>query len=440
MPPTPSTALAAIRHPRFLFSGWPWRAAAFVLSTPPLALAAAAPFGLLVLPWIFMARRAFTGAAGVLDSLLLFLLSAVLVGILGPFFAWPLATVERRRLRLVDNRPVAKERTIPRSRPRWWIPKLYRRESAWRDLIYAALMVTAVPVMYVAVIVTVMLLVVCALSPLLVDEGPISLGIATISTPRQATPFSIGGAAALLLVPHLVTALAGVHGAIGRALLHTAPDEELRAELVEVAQSRARLVDAFDAERRRIERDLHDGAQQKLIGLTLQLGMARLDLPSDSPAAGAVASAHTQAKELMAELRELIRGIRPHVLNDLGLPAALRELAGQAAVPVTVRADLPRRPPAHVESTAYFVVAEALTNIAKHSRATAATVTAEDRSGVITVEVTDNGQGGADPDQGTGLTGLADRVAAADGRMLLSSPPGGPTVVRVELPTPVSRQ
>ena len=203
-----------------------------------------------------------------------------------------------------------------------------------------------------------------------------------------------------------------------------------------MSRSRARLADAFEAERRRIERDLHDGAQQKLVGLIMKLGLARLDLPAGSPAAEAVAAAHDQAKQLMAELRALIHGIQPQVLADLGLPAALDELTDQSLIPVTVDARLDGRLPGHVENTVYFAAAEALTNIAKHSGATHATVTARLHDGLLILEVTDNGRGGADTGRGTGLTGLADRVAVAGGRMLLSSPPGGPTILRVEAPCP----
>ena len=155
-------------------------------------------------------------------------------------------------------------------------------------------------------------------------------------------------------------------------------------------------------------------------------------------------AAHEQAKQLMAELRDLIHGIQPQVLTDLGLPAALGELADQAPIPVTVDAALAGRLPGQAENTAYFAAAEALTNVAKHSGAASATVTARPATDVLVLEVRDNGRGGADPGRGSGLTGLADRVAVAGGRMLLSSPPGGPTVLRVEIPchqqqTPVIR-
>jgi signal transduction histidine kinase len=236
------------------------------------------------------------------------------------------------------------------------------------------------------------------------------------------------------LVPHLLCVLAGAHGALARALLSQRRQSPWRTELVEVTRSRARLVDSFEAERRRIERDLHDGTQQRLVSLTLRLGIARLDLPPDSPAAAAVADAHEQAKQLMAELRELVHGIYPRTLTDLGLPAALRELAQRSSVPVGLECTLTRRPAAQVESTAYFSVSEALTNIDKHSGATQAFVTVQRQGDTLRLEIRDDGAGGANPGAGSGLAGLADRIAAVDGRMWLSSPVGGPTVVQVELP------
>jgi signal transduction histidine kinase len=166
----------------------------------------------------------------------------------------------------------------------------------------------------------------------------------------------------------------------------------------------------------------------------MQLGLARLDLPPGSAAAQGVNAAHEQAKQLMADLRDLIHGIQPQILTDLGLPAALSELADQASIPVTVFSALTGRLPGQAENTAYFAAAEALTNVAKHSGAASASVTARAGHGVVVLEVRDDGRGGADPAQGSGLTGLADRVAVAGGRMLLSSPPGGPTVLRVEVP------
>lgn len=192
-------------------------------------------------------------------------------------------------------------------------------------------------------------------------------------------------------------------------------------------------MDAFEAERRRIERDLHDGAQQRLVALTMTLGLARLDAPP-GPVADLIAKAHDEAGEVLLALRELIRGIHPKVLADYGLPAAIPDVADRSAVPVDVSLDLPGRLPDAVEATAYFVVCEALTNIARHSGATRAGVVGRYAAGRLTVEVGDNGRGGASAGRGSGLIGLADRVSVLDGRLELSSPPGGPTLLRVELP------
>jgi len=231
---------------------------------------------------------------------------------------------------------------------------------------------------------------------------------------------------------YLSAVFGGAHAALARLLLCAEPDP-VAAELVEAARSRARLADAFDAERLRIERDLHDVAQQRLVSLTMQLGLAKLDLSTDSPASAAVAAAHEQAKTLMVELRDLVRGISPRTLRELGLRAAVEELAAGSSIRVTVDADPGRFPPA-VERVAFAAVSEALANAVKHAVATGAAVTVRRAGDRLTVEVRDDGCGGANPSRGSGLTGLADRAAAAGGRLLLSSPPGGPTILRVELP------
>jgi DNA-binding NarL/FixJ family response regulator len=171
----------------------------------------------------------------------------------------------------------------------------------------------------------------------------VALAFDTAATVGQTVPYVIVGIVLLSLLPYLLTLLAGGHAAVARALLLGGSTAQLRAELVELSHSRVRLADAFAAERQRIERDLHDGAQQKLVSLTLHLGLARFDLGTDSPAAGSLATAHEQAKQLMAQLRQLIHGIQPQVLTDLGLAAALDELAHQSPIPVTVEADLPGR-------------------------------------------------------------------------------------------------
>ena len=204
--------------------------------------------------------------------------------------------------------------------------------------------------------------------------------------------------------------------------------EELRA-------SRARIVEAADAERRRLERDLHDGAQARLVALLLLLRVARRRAgDEDEELADLLDHAQEELQTSLGELRELARGIHPAVLTDRGLEPALEALASRAPVPVTLEVEGEERLPGPVESAAYFVVSEALTNVAKYARATRATVAVRRMNGSVTVEVSDDGVGGADAAGGSGLRGLADRVAALDGTLLLDSPAGRGTRLHAEFP------
>ena len=394
------------------------------------------------MPWLVLAAGDFP--PGAVAGLIL--LGAALIALLGPLIAIPMSIAGRWRLHLVDLRPRGgQSRSSPAGPGMFrliaWLRARYADPATWREVGYTCLLATVVPALATGALLSALLAVAFIASPFLVlaqrpGDTPVTLIVGQVGSVGQAVPYLIAGLVLLPLAPYLITLVAGADAAVAQALLLAGPPESraLRAELTEVSASRTRLADAFDAERRRIERDLHDGAQQKLVSLTMQLSLARLDLPSGSAAEAAVAAAHEQAKELMAELRELIRGIRPQVLTDLGLPAALEELADSSAIPATVDARIGDRLPPQAENTAYFVVAEALSNVAKHSGASQARVSARVERGTLIVEVTDNGRGGADPTHGSGLTGLADRVAAAGGRMLLSSPPGGPTLLHVEVP------
>jgi signal transduction histidine kinase len=223
-------------------------------------------------------------------------------------------------------------------------------------------------------------------------------------------------------------------GANAAALMLTGNRSALTARISTLEESRAGAVDVQDAELRRIERDLHDGAQARLVALGMSLGMAEQKLASEPDAARELlADARAGAGEALRELRDLARGIHPPVLADRGLDAAVRALAAGSPISVTVSATVPERPEPPVESAAYFVVAEALANAGKHAQASRVDVRIVAAHGVLAVEVHDDGVGGADP-SGGGLSGLRRRVEALDGALRVTSPPGGPTTIRAELP------
>jgi signal transduction histidine kinase len=394
------TAWQAVTQPpwRFLASSWPWRSLAYLLcGTAPSAAVAAGLVAAVTLPSTQVAPFV------VPPVLLALLLSGPLV-----------ARYERWRLRLVEAGGGAPDR-LPRA------GGIGRRAL---EVGYGVVCILVLWIIDLAVL-GVSLILPAGLTIVLFRSAGAGLG-------TQAAILLVAWAT-LPLAAYPITAWAGARSALARAIV--APREaELDERLVEVTRSRARLVDAFEVERRRIERDLHDGAQQRLVALTVALGMARLDLPPDSVAAEQVNAAHEQAKRALMELRELIRGVHPQILTDRGLPAAIADAAGRSPVKVDVDVVLPRRLPAGIEVAAYFAVCEALANVAKHSRADRASVSGRLVKDVLTLEVRDDGVGGADPAAGSGLAGLADRIAVVDGRLLLSSPVGGPTLLRMEIP------
>jgi signal transduction histidine kinase len=434
---TDDTVLAALRRHRrrFPISSWPLRSFAYLITSLPVAAPPVLGATLLV---ALAAPVAYQLSRGDLPHLfaLVGVALAVSLAVLAPLAALPLAALERRRLALVDDRPA---RSGHRPTPRdliAWLRVRYAEPATWRAVAYALFLATVVPVVYGCLWLLLIVEAACLIGPLVVLDGAeqVQFGPAEVSTLGEAVPLALLALAVLPLLPYALGLTAGAHAAVARALLHDGDATALR----EVARSRARLVDAFEAERRRIERDLHDGAQHRLTSLTLQLGVAMVDVPANSPAARPLALAHRQAKDLMVELRELIYGIHPQTLTDLGLPAAVRELAARSRTRVQVTSTLPDGPagrlPTRVESAAYFVVSEALGNVTRHSGAGRAEVRLAVQGRLLAVEVRDDGRGGADPGRGTGLTGLADRAAALGGRLLLSSPAGGPTLLRVELP------
>lgn len=252
-----------------------------------------------------------------------------------------------------------------------------------------------------------------------------------IDTPGEFAIIALAGLLILFLTPWVVRGVAMANRALVRGMLGRDVTDRVR----ELTASRTAAVDIAAQDRRQIERDLHDGVQQRLVSLAMDLGRAKEKLDTDPERAKElVDEAHEEAKRAITEVRDLARGIHPAVLTDRGLDAALSALAARSTVPVDVRVDVAERPPASVEAAAYFVVSEALANVAKHARATRASVTVRRSGDRLTVQVQDDGVGGATLDPGSGLAGLRDRVGAQDGELHLLSPEGGPTVLMVEIP------
>jgi signal transduction histidine kinase len=245
---------------------------------------------------------------------------------------------------------------------------------------------------------------------------------------------TVGGLALLMAAPWLTAGVAALDVRAAQALLGPSRAEELEHRVERLTQTRAGVVDAADAERRRLERNLHDGTQQRLVSLAMNLGMARAQTATVEEAHEAIAEAHEEAKAALAELRNMIRGLHPPVLENRGLDAALSGVAARMPIPVRLTVNAPRRPPPTIEAVAYFVVSEGLTNITKHARASQAEVFVQQDGDRLHIIVTDDGVGGADPARGTGLAGLARRAESVDGSLEIASPPGGPTLLTVDLP------
>jgi signal transduction histidine kinase len=246
---------------------------------------------------------------------------------------------------------------------------------------------------------------------------------------------AIGGLCVAVLAPALTHTFAIGCTSIAHGLL--APDERalLAARVTELEATRAGAVESSDARLRRLERDLHDGAQHRLAFIAMELDRARARLATDPEGASELLTrAHEESKKAMGELRDLVRGIHPSVLTDRGLDAAVSGLAERCPVPVEVEVKLDDRPPGAVEAGAYYVVAEALTNVGKHARAHQAAVEVRRDDERLVIEVRDDGRGGAARMPGSGLEGLSQRVEALDGSLTIDSPPGGPTTIRAQLP------
>ncbi|MEU1468676.1 sensor domain-containing protein [Streptomyces sp. NPDC005761] len=413
----------ALRQRRYVRTAWPWRATLYLLTSVPLGLATLTALLLLAV------------AGSALTVILIgipLLLTLVLAGI-------PVSSLERRRLRLVDPRPLAPAHHEPGGTglPSWLRTRL-QEPATWRELGYALLFALILWPLEALAVGTA--LVVCGgliAAPVMLaasgGEEARVLKIWLIDSYPPAFAALLAGLVLLPLFAYPLGVLAAGRAALTRQLL-APPAPGLDSRIRELGRSRMRLVDAFEAERRRIERDLHDGAQQRLVALSMTLGLARLEA-QEEPLAGLLAKAHDEAGVALVEIRELIRGIHPQVLTDRGLRAAVEDVADRSVIPVDVHFDLtPDRLPEAVETAVYFAVCEALANVAKHSGAAHARVSARTEKDRLVVEVSDDGVGGAGTGGGTGLQGVADRISVLDGHLLVSSPPGGPTVFRLQVP------
>jgi signal transduction histidine kinase len=426
--------------------------------TEPLAAGRASPGGLLSVLGALVSPRTWLAVIHLLAGLVIGIVAftVVVVGIalgigLMPVFLVGIPVLvgviwlagqggraERARFAVLLGAVIPAPAPLP-DEPRGWrrMNLLFLARSTWLPTVYALIRLPLSVIQAVAV--TAVWGVGLALIALPAYNGALPGGSAHLGSfaLNNLAWVALGvatGVALVLAAPTLTRVLAAEDAAVARWLLGPGRRARLTARIGELETSRAGVVDAAETERRRLERDLHDGAQQRLVSLAMELGRARAKFASDPQAAEAiVGQAHEQAKEALTELRNLVRGVHPPVLSDRGLDAALSGLAALSPVPVTVRVDQAERPPASVEAIAYFVVAEALTNVAKHAKASRVLVTVTRSGNLLNVAVSDDGIGGASV-AGQGLSGLAARVAGIDGRLLVTSPDGGPTAIEAVLP------
>lgn len=368
-------------------------------------------------------------------------LAITLVGLpllAGTMYVWIYgAKFERSRIGALLGESIADPYAPPTTDGKWerFRSRLLHRHT-WFDLLYLLVLfpVGVAEFVIATVVVTVPFSLLLVPSYYWIGAGPQIPGW-QIDTLAEAALLSLVGLPLTILIPYVFVGIGRGHAWFARQLLGKNREAELEARVDRLSDSRSRAVDVSVAELRRIERDLHDGAQPRLVKLSMDLGMAKEKFDSDPEAArNLVESAHEEAKRAMTEIRNLARGIHPAVLTDRGLNDAISALAGQTPVDVEVESRLDQRLPAAVESTAYFIVAEALTNIARHSNANHARIAMRLDGDTLIIDINDDGIGGADPSRGTGLAGMSDRAAALDGSVTITSPAGGPTNIHVELP------
>jgi signal transduction histidine kinase len=425
------------RYRRVPWSPRAWSQALYLVGSIPAQLIVLL---IVLVPWWWLRHRNGEDPR----SLVLFV---VLLGLAVLFFAVPaLTAIQRHRLRATAGVLISPQPAIPNRLSPQGIAAAARSQATWRQLGYhllagpalAAAALTVFGVWLAGILYTFVYVYAWTLpaGSLLRHDQSASLArhLAPISHFPVDVFLTVGGIALLAAAPWLTAAVGALDARAAQALLGPSRAEELEHRVERLAETRAGVVDAADAERRRLERDLHDGTQQRLVSLAMRLGMARAEHPDAAQANQVIAEAHEETKAALLELRQLVRGLHPAVLEDRGLDAALSGVAARLPIPVRLTVDVPRRPSPTVEAVAYFVVSEGLTNIAKHAQASQAEVFVQRASDRLHIIVSDDGVGGADPARGTGLAGLAKRAASVDGTFEIASPPGGPTLLTVDLP------
>jgi signal transduction histidine kinase len=414
------TAWAALASPRYLVSSWPWRSYAYLFTSVPMGVLTIA---------VLIGGAA---ASAVLSPILIGILMLTAFPLIGAAVGW----IERRRagLVLIDGIP-SPHATLPATLSRRDKFKFRRREQAsLRALGYGFVLgvfVWPISTAFAGMSATILLTTLAA--PVIADTEEMGMGPWILDTAWEGLIFLVAFAPPFfVLSSYLIGVVAAAEASLAKAMLGPREDE-LRRNIAELRRSRLDLVDAFETERARIERHLHDGVQQRLVGLTMTLGLAELDLP-EGEGRRLVVKAHSEAEAALADLRAAVRGIHPRVLVDHGLEAAVREVADRMPLPVMVQMSLPERLPPPIEAAAYFVVSEALANVAKHAQASSGEVTGWIDRDQLVIGITDDGIGGAKLGAGSGLTGLVTRLDALGGTLVIDSPPGGPTRLRMECP------
>jgi signal transduction histidine kinase len=347
-----------------------------------------------------------------------------------------MAQAERWRAALVLGRPIrSRYRPVMEGRVIDRLKALFADSQVWKDLGWHLLLLPVGIVGFTVAVVAWSVALWCLTFPIWFTFWPdaASIGDQQLDTWWWAALVFAAGVVTLPIMVALLRGTATGTGHLARLLLGS-DTEELEERVEVLTETRAGAVDAAAAELERIERDLHDGAQARLVALAMDLGMAEERFERDPDGARElVEKARDEAKQALAELRDLARGMRPALLAERGLPEAIRALAARTKLPTAVTVEPGGKLAPAVESAAYFVVAEALTNAVKHSRASRLTVDVTRDGDLLVVQVADDGEGGADP-AGSGLSGLRKRVEALDGELRVASPPGGPTLLHAELP------